>query len=56
MIAALIMPIFSYQFYPELLLPLSALSAIVLIQHRKNIANIIRGKEPIIGKSWRVRH
>ena len=47
---ALIIPIFAHNFHPELLLALSSLSTVVLLRHRTNIANIIQGKEPLIGK------
>ncbi len=50
LITALIVPIFANKFYPDLLLPLTALSAVVYIRHRSNIANILQAKEPIIGK------
>jgi acyl phosphate:glycerol-3-phosphate acyltransferase len=48
-ITAIIVPSFAYRFTPELFLPLSALAAVVVLRHRKNIANIIQGKEPVIG-------
>ncbi|WP_185964375.1 glycerol-3-phosphate 1-O-acyltransferase PlsY [Aliikangiella marina] len=48
-ITAVVVPSFAYQFANELFIPLSALSAIVVLRHRKNFANIIAGKEPIIG-------
>ena len=48
-ITAIIVPSFAYRFAPELFLPLSALSAVVVLRHRTNIANIIKGKEPLIG-------
>jgi glycerol-3-phosphate acyltransferase PlsY len=53
LLAALIMPIFAAEFFPELLFPLATLSAIIFIQHRSNIANMMRGKEPIISKRWK---
>ncbi|WP_444997217.1 glycerol-3-phosphate 1-O-acyltransferase PlsY [Aliikangiella sp. IMCC44359] len=46
---AIIIAVFSYYFNNDLFLPLLFLSAIVVLRHRKNIANIIEGKEPIIG-------
>jgi len=48
-ITAIIVPCFAYRFTPDLFLPLSALAAVVVLRHRTNIANIIQGKEPIIG-------
>jgi len=48
LITALIIPIFVSQFYPTLLSPLSALSAVVYLRHKTNIANILQGKEAII--------
>lgn len=50
MITAIIIPVFANNFSPDLLLPFSSLSGVVFIRHRKNIANLIQGKEPIIGK------
>lgn len=47
---AIIVPFFAYHFTPNLFIPLSALSAVVVLRHKTNIANIIQGKEPIIGK------
>lgn len=52
MLTALIIPLFSHQFYPLFVLPFAAASAIVFLQHRKNIVNIIKGIEPIIGQYW----
>jgi len=51
MMTALVIPIFANQFYPELFLPLAFLSAVVFIRHRVNIANIIQGIEPMIGRA-----
>ena len=48
-ITAIVVPSFAYHFEADLFLPLSALSAVVILRHRKNFANIIAGKEPIIG-------
>jgi glycerol-3-phosphate acyltransferase PlsY len=50
LITALIVPIYANQFYPELLIPLTALSAVVYVRHSSNIANILQAKEPIIGE------
>ncbi len=47
-IAAVIIPVVAYHFYASLLLPLAALSAVVVLRHRKNIANLLEGKEPLI--------
>jgi glycerol-3-phosphate acyltransferase PlsY len=35
--------------YPQLLYPLIAIAAIVLIQHRANIGRLMRGEEPKVG-------
>ncbi|TQV87709.1 glycerol-3-phosphate 1-O-acyltransferase PlsY [Aliikangiella coralliicola] len=51
LITAIIIPIFTYQFYPQLLLALTSLSVVVLLRHRINIVNIIQGKEPLIGEN-----
>ncbi len=51
LITALVVPIFSHYFYPEFLLPLSSLSAVVFIRHRSNIIKIIQGIEPKIGET-----
>lgn len=48
-ITAIVVPSFAYHFESDLFVPLSALSAVVVLRHRKNFANIIEGKEPIIG-------
>jgi glycerol-3-phosphate acyltransferase PlsY len=44
---SLVIPLFGHQFRPELFVPICALSAVVLIRHRSNIANLLQGKEPI---------
>ncbi|MET1254567.1 glycerol-3-phosphate 1-O-acyltransferase PlsY [Aliikangiella maris] len=46
---AIIIPIFAYQFHSVLFIPLLFLSAVVVLRHKRNIANIIQGKEPIVG-------
>jgi len=51
LMTALVVPIFASQYFAELLLPLSALSAVVFIRHRVNISNILQGIEPVIGSS-----
>lgn len=48
---SLVIPFFGYHFKPELFVPLCALSAVVLIRHKSNIANLLQGKEPLIAKS-----
>ena len=48
-VTAIIVSIFAHQFSPGLFGPLSALAAVVVLRHRKNIANMLQGKEPIIG-------
>ena len=48
-VTCIVIPTYSYHFEPKSLLPLCALSAVVLIRHRTNIANLLQGKEPIIG-------
>jgi len=48
-LTSLVIPFFGFHFKPELFVPLCALSAVVLIRHRSNIANLLQGKEPIIG-------
>lgn len=45
---SLMIPIYGYHFKPELFVPLCALSAVVLIRHKSNIANLLQGKEPLI--------
>ncbi len=45
---SLVIPFFGYYFKPELFVALCALSAVVMIRHRSNIANLIQGKEPLI--------
>ncbi|MGY6552381.1 MAG: glycerol-3-phosphate 1-O-acyltransferase PlsY [Erythrobacter sp.] len=35
--------------YPQVIAPLVAIAAIVLVQHRANIARLMRGEEPRIG-------
>lgn len=35
--------------YPQVIAPLVAIAAIVLVQHRANIARLLRGEEPRIG-------
>lgn len=37
--------------YPQLLWPLVAIAAIVLVQHRANIGRLMRGEEPRVGSS-----
>jgi acyl phosphate:glycerol-3-phosphate acyltransferase len=51
LISCVILIIFCHQFFPQLLLPIYSLCAVVFIRHRSNIANIIQGTEPIIGKN-----
>ena len=48
-ITAVVVPTFAYHFEPSLFPPLTALSAVVVLRHRNNFANILAGKEPIIG-------
>ena len=47
-ITAILVPVFAYQFFTADFVPLSALSAVVLLRHRTNLANILRGDEPLI--------
>jgi len=49
-LTSLVIPFFGFHFKPDLFIPLCALSAVVLIRHRSNIANLLQGKEPIIGR------
>ncbi|MBV1909921.1 MAG: glycerol-3-phosphate 1-O-acyltransferase PlsY [Kangiellaceae bacterium] len=51
LLTSIIIPLFGYHFRPELFVPLCALSAVVLIRHRSNIANLLSGTEPLIGKN-----
>ena len=51
LLTSFIVPFFGYHFRPELFVPLCALSAVVLLRHRSNIANLLQGTEPIIGKT-----
>jgi glycerol-3-phosphate acyltransferase PlsY len=37
--------------YPQVIVPLLAIAAIVIIQHRANIGRLMRGEEPKIGSS-----
>ena len=37
--------------YPEVIAPLLAIAAIVIVQHRANIGRLMRGEEPRIGSS-----
>jgi glycerol-3-phosphate acyltransferase PlsY len=37
--------------YPQVIVPLLAIAAIVLVQHRTNIGRLMRGEEPKIGSS-----
>jgi len=36
--------------YPQVIVPLLAIAAIVLVQHRANIGRLMRGEEPRVGK------
>ncbi|PKP66187.1 MAG: acyl-phosphate glycerol 3-phosphate acyltransferase [Alphaproteobacteria bacterium HGW-Alphaproteobacteria-7] len=36
--------------YPHVIVPLLAIAAIVLVQHRANIGRLMRGEEPRVGK------
>ncbi len=36
--------------YPQVIAPLIAIAAIVLVQHRANIGRLMRGEEPRVGK------
>ncbi len=47
-ITSIVIPIYGYHFKSELFVPLCALSAVVLIRHKSNIANLLQGKEPAI--------
>ncbi len=47
-LTSMVIPIYGYHFKPELFVPLCALSAVVLIRHKSNIANLLQGKEPLI--------
>jgi len=48
LLTSIVVPFFGYHFKPELFLPLCALSAVVLIRHSSNIANLLQGKEPLL--------
>lgn len=37
--------------YPQVIMPLIAIAAIVLVQHRANIGRLMRGEEPRLGSS-----
>jgi acyl phosphate:glycerol-3-phosphate acyltransferase len=37
--------------YPQVIVPLIAIAAIVIVQHRANIGRLIRGEEPKVGSS-----
>ena len=37
--------------YPEVIPPLIAIAAIVIVQHRANIGRLMRGEEPKVGSS-----
>jgi acyl phosphate:glycerol-3-phosphate acyltransferase len=50
-LTSIVIPVFGYHFKPELFVPLCALSAVVLIRHKSNIANLLQGKEPLIVES-----
>ena len=47
-LTSIVIPIYGYHYKPELFVPLCALSAVVLIRHKSNIANLLQGKEPLI--------
>ena len=47
-LTSIVIPIYGYHFKLELFVPLCALSAVVLIRHKSNIANLLQGKEPLI--------
>jgi acyl phosphate:glycerol-3-phosphate acyltransferase len=49
LLTSLIIPFYGYHFKPELFIPLCTLSAVVLLRHHTNIANLISGSEPLIG-------
>ncbi len=51
LLTSLIIPFYGFHFKPELFVPLCALSAVVLLRHHSNIANLISGNEPLIGKT-----
>ena len=48
---AILVPAFAYQFEPNYFLALASLSAVIVLRHKTNIANMLKGKEPIIGIS-----
>ena len=37
--------------FPQVIVPLLAIAAIVIVQHRENIGRLMRGEEPTIGSS-----
>jgi glycerol-3-phosphate acyltransferase PlsY len=37
--------------YPQVIPPLLAIAAIVIVQHRANIGRLMRGEEPRVGSS-----
>lgn len=49
-VTAIVLPVFVYHYAADLLLPISAVSSVVLIRHRKNLERIVKGEEPIIGQ------
>lgn len=49
LLTSVVIPVFAYHFRPELFVPLCALSAVVFIRHRSNIANLLAGSELAMG-------
>jgi glycerol-3-phosphate acyltransferase PlsY len=37
--------------FPQVIAPLIAIAAIVIVQHRANIGRLMRGEEPKVGSS-----
>lgn len=50
LLTSFMVPVFAYRFYPEGFIPLTSLSLLVFVRHSGNIANIMRGNEPLIGQ------
>lgn len=50
LVSSIVIPFYGYHFKPELFVALCALSAVVFIRHRSNIANLLQGKEPVINE------
>ena len=50
MVTVVAAPVVAWAFgYPSVIVPLVAIAAIVLVQHRANIGRLMRGEEPKVG-------